>query len=111
MNVKDILVGTEIALDTNLTDELKEEGKIRELIRSIQDHRKLNLLKPEDKINVTISNNEFLKTIFPKYENYIKEKVGALEIVFNENDAGEIVAISDSKNVTVFPGVIKLNLK
>jgi isoleucyl-tRNA synthetase len=38
----------EVALDTTLTDELREEGLVRETIREIQAYRKENGLKPEE---------------------------------------------------------------
>lgn len=44
VNVKEIVFADkkddEVELDTNITDELKEEGTVRELIRAIQDQRK-----------------------------------------------------------------------
>ena len=46
INVKQVVVGDVFALDTAITPELKEEGFVRELIRSIQQYRKEQGMKP-----------------------------------------------------------------
>lgn len=48
VNVKEVVTGAQFQLDTTLTDELKEEGVVREIIRSIQQFRKESGLKPGD---------------------------------------------------------------
>jgi len=56
LNVKKVVqdknLDTEIKLDTTLTPELLEEGRVREIIRSIQEMRKEKNLKPSDKLEV-----------------------------------------------------------
>ncbi|MEK7576796.1 MAG: class I tRNA ligase family protein [Patescibacteria group bacterium] len=56
LNVKKIFVDKsideEVVLDVTITSELKTEGEIRELIRSLQDERKKQDLQPKDFINV-----------------------------------------------------------
>jgi len=49
VNVKKVQEGSEFNLDTNITPELKEEGEVRDLIRSIQVWRKEQGLKPGEK--------------------------------------------------------------
>ena len=46
-----------IKLDTTLTDELKEEGIAREIVRNIQDGRKSLNLEISDRIKVDIKSN------------------------------------------------------
>ena len=46
VNVKEIEMGGEITLDTNITKELQEEGLVRDTIREIQAYRKAQNLKP-----------------------------------------------------------------
>lgn len=46
VNVKEIRVGSAFTLDTVITPELKEEGDVRDFIRSIQQFRKEQNLKP-----------------------------------------------------------------
>ncbi len=53
VNVKEFVEGEEVLLDTTITPELKEEGEVRDLIRSIQDLRKKAGFSPSDRIGVT----------------------------------------------------------
>ena len=61
----------EVELDTNLTPELIEEGKVRDLIRSIQEMRKEKNLNPQDKMKYEIKEEE--KELFSKYSEEIKK--------------------------------------
>ncbi|MDO8590080.1 MAG: class I tRNA ligase family protein [bacterium] len=65
INVKEVIhkdIGG-VELDTNLTSELLEEGKVRDAIRAIQDLRKEKGLKPNDKMKFTppMGEEEFFK--------------------------------------------------
>jgi len=55
--------GVTVALDTELTPELIEEGFVKELISKIQTMRKDSDFNVMDRINVTLSGNEKLLTI------------------------------------------------
>lgn len=54
VNVKRILRGSEVLLDTVLTDELREEGVVREILRLVQDARKAAHLRPGELGDVSI---------------------------------------------------------
>jgi isoleucyl-tRNA synthetase len=54
INVKEVVVGTELALDITLTPALVREGQIRDLIRAVQELRKEADLKPSDTIVLTV---------------------------------------------------------
>ncbi len=68
-----------VYLDTEITDELKLECLLRELIREVQAKRKENKLVVDQKIKLTIDNQEL-----KKFEDIIAESVGASEIVFSD---------------------------
>ena len=75
LNVKRVTVednlATEIELDTRITPELEEEGKLRDAIRMIQDFRKEKGLNPKDRMKYEVPDN--LKELFAKYAGDIKK--------------------------------------
>ena len=75
LNVKHVVIDgnleSEVALDTNLTPELIEEGKIRDVIRTIQDMRKEKGLKPNEKMTFTPPAGE--EEFFKKHSVQIKK--------------------------------------
>ena len=71
VNVKKIIFGRSLKLETKITPELKEEGMIREVIRNIQEMRKEAGFKPKDKISVRYFGNPALNEILKKNEKLI----------------------------------------
>jgi isoleucyl-tRNA synthetase len=84
LNVKEVSSGKETALNTNLTDALKEEGAVRDMMRAVQEMRKTAALEPSDVIMLHVSTTENVRKILAKYEAEMKKVVGAKEIVFGE---------------------------
>jgi len=64
----------EVSFDTVLTEELAREGKMRDLIRSIQEQRKIKQVKQDQKIKLTIPSE------FMQWKEYIAKRVLASEI-------------------------------
>ena len=60
-----------VALDINITDELKQEGLARELVNRIQNLRKDNNFEVTDKIRVQIEKIEYLETAIVNNLSYI----------------------------------------
>ncbi len=54
LNVKKVIVGDKISLDTTITNELKIEGQVRDLMRDIQGLRKKAGLKGSDMIDLVV---------------------------------------------------------
>ena len=65
--------GVTIALDTTLTEELLEEGFVREIISKVQTMRKETGFEVTDHITVSLSGNEKLEAIVKKNEQYLKD--------------------------------------
>ncbi len=70
-----------VVLDTNLSEELLEEGFVREIISKVQTMRKEADFEVMDKIKVTYEGSEKAENIFEKYNSEIGEEVLAVEIV------------------------------
>ena len=79
--------GVTVVLDTNLTEELIEEGFVREVISKIQTMRKEADFEVMDHIRFSVQGNDKLKEIISGNENAIKSEVLADEISY-ENVSG-----------------------
>ena len=64
-----------VALDTNLTEELIEEGFVREMISKIQTMRKEAGFEVLDRIVFGFSGNEVLKAILLRNKDFICDEV------------------------------------
>jgi isoleucyl-tRNA synthetase len=70
-----------VGLNTELTEELELEGKLREVLRSLQEARKQKGLNVSDEISlVWYSDDEVIKKVFAQYADQIKKGVKAKEI-------------------------------
>lgn len=71
-------------LDLNITEELKEEGVYRELVRMIQDKRKAENLKVSDQVNIILPDNlsDFEKQVIEKNITQLQRECGLKEISF-----------------------------
>ena len=78
-----------VALEVELTDELRNEGMARELINRVQNIRKKNGFEIIDRINVTITPNDQVATALESYADYIKTQVLADSIELAENEGAE----------------------
>jgi isoleucyl-tRNA synthetase len=74
-----------VVLDTNITQELKEEGNVREILSKIQNMRKESGFEVADKIKIYVSGNEMLQNIISKFEDQIKRDTLAVEVIYNDN--------------------------
>ena len=74
--------GITVVLDTNLTEELLEEGFVREVVSKIQTMRKDSGFEVTDHIIVSVCGNDKVADIMKKNEETIKEDVLAEEISY-----------------------------
>ena len=88
VNVKNIIfdenINGEVELDTNITEELKQEGSVRELVRYLQDMRKNLGLTPADKISIFISVFAPLDKIFENNKDFILKEARGKDIFIGE---------------------------
>ncbi|MBE5937878.1 MAG: isoleucine--tRNA ligase [Lachnospiraceae bacterium] len=78
--VSDSNNGVTVVLDTNLTDELVEEGFVREIISKLQNMRKDSGFEVMDNIEVYQTGNDTIKDILLRNEDTIKREVLAVAI-------------------------------
>ncbi|MBR3257317.1 isoleucine--tRNA ligase [Candidatus Saccharibacteria bacterium] len=96
LNVKEVENGEEAFLDKTLTNELKEEGFVRELIRVVQSARKKAGLQVDDRIRIFVS-----FSIPEKFVEMFKAEVLAEEIVEEGNFQYDEVVKVEGKQGTV----------
>jgi isoleucyl-tRNA synthetase len=76
-----------VALNIELTDELKEEGLVRELVRMFQDTRKKSGLNQEDKAVISFeTDDEELVNTVKKFKEEILEQTNSQELKFEQAD-------------------------
>ncbi len=92
LNVKEVRKGDALFLDTEITEELREEGAARDVIRAIQEERKNQLLNPKDLVHLTFDCGESEK-VLRKYEEMIKNAVNAADISYASNVAKESASV------------------
>jgi len=90
-----------VALEVELTDELRNEGMARELINRIQNLRKDGGLEITDRIKVTVSPLNSIAKAVEGYAEYIKTQVLADEIVLADNDGAEVELDEEKAKVLV----------
>ncbi len=86
----------QVALYTKLTDELKKEGLLREIVRTINQIRKDQKLTISDRVSVKYhAKDELLQSVFSEYKDEIKKSV--LADVVEEGAGGEEKEIDGMK--------------
>ena len=76
-----------VALNLEITDELKREGMVREIVRAVQDQRKTSGLNVEDRISLTLGGDEELLDAVRAHEEYLTGEVLATSISYEGDGA------------------------
>jgi len=79
-----------VSLDITLTPELREEGELRELIRTIQDLRKKKGLKPGEPAVLSTSATFASNAVLKKFESEIKKAASLSKIEHGTLPAGDM---------------------
>ena len=91
-----------VVLDTTITDELREEGHVREMISKIQNMRKDKGFEVADKIKLYVSDNGMLINVIKKFEDTIKKETLTEEVIYSlEADYTEVTINGEKLNMTV----------
>ena len=85
-----------VALDVNVTDELRREGWAREVVKRIQTKRKESGFEITDRIIVKLSQNEQVEDVVNNFGSYISEQVLADKLLMVEGlESGELLDLKD----------------
>jgi isoleucyl-tRNA synthetase len=98
INVKEIIIIEEknndgsikTELNQQITEDLKEEGIMREIVRAVQAERKNQNLVPQDKISVELSLSKPEKEIVEKNKEFFMKEFRATEIILKEEGKQKI---------------------
>jgi isoleucyl-tRNA synthetase len=90
-----------IALDIDVTDELKQEGVAREFINKIQNLRKESRFEVTDRINIKIEKHNKINDAVFKHKSYICAQTLAVDLqVVDELNEGQVKNVEISDDVT-----------
>ena len=96
-----------VVLDTQITEELKEEGYVREVLSKVQNMRKDKGFEVLDKINLYVSGNEMLEEVIKQNEELIKHDTLADNIFYNETGKEYTDTNINGENLKVNVEVVK----
>jgi len=99
----------ELSLFLRLTEELKEEGIVREIIRHIQQMRRKSGLEPKDRILIYMSRDEYLNKILLKNKDVIIQKTIAEEL--HVKDKRQEMKLDAEKEVKIKENQLFLGIK
>ena len=84
-----------VGLDSKVTDELKKEGYIRDLIRAIQNQRKENGYEVTDRIKLEISGDAVLKSAYEMFKDFVAGETLAASIAWADSLSDAVTAEAD----------------
>jgi isoleucyl-tRNA synthetase len=75
-----------VALDTEISEELSQEGDVRDLIRGIQNTRKEMGLAVTDRIGLQLFGSEGLKQAWLKFSEYVAAETLAQSVEWHKTE-------------------------
>jgi isoleucyl-tRNA synthetase len=93
--------GITVALDINITENLKNEGFAREIVNKIHTERKEENFEVTDKIILHVQNQLVLNGILNSYKEYICNETLASDILFSDN-------VSNAKDFDINGEILRL---
>ncbi|MGL4981926.1 MAG: DUF5915 domain-containing protein, partial [Treponemataceae bacterium] len=97
-NLKVLNEGTlTVALDSEITDELKSEGCVRDFIRGVQNLRKDKGFEVTDRISISVYGTEYLQKAFESFGEYIMSETLASTIAWQKGNSMIEIESGDEK--------------
>jgi isoleucyl-tRNA synthetase len=97
-----------VALDINVSDDLRHEGIAREFVNRIQNIRKESDFEVTDKIRVIIQKNDEINIAVEKHQEYISNQTLANELLLTDNVRGQQAQTIDIEGIEIDLVVEKL---
>lgn len=86
-----------VGLDSKITDELKKEGYVRDLVRGIQNLRKESGFEVTDRINLSVSGDDELKAAYEMFRDFVVSETLASSSEFTDSIADGVEVDADDK--------------
>jgi isoleucyl-tRNA synthetase len=96
-----------VVLDTTITEELKEEGYLREILSKVQNMRKESGFEVLDRINFYVAGNEMLEAVIKKFADQIQKDTLANNIFYNEERANYTETSINGEKLNIDVEVVK----
>ena len=88
-----------VALDSEITEELKMEGFVRDFVRGIQNLRKESGFEVTDRITIKLNGSDVLKKSFEAFTDYISGETLAVTAEWTDNLPADAVSIEAGDEV------------
>lgn len=99
-----------VALDINVTEELRKEGIAREFVNRIQNLRKDSGFDVTDKIKIEIESHEAINEAVKAHSDYIGAQTLAVDVKLNDNiDKSLAKEVEIDENITIFIEIEKVS--
>jgi len=112
VNIKEVVINVqlkeEISLDTVITQELREEGLMRDLVRMVQDLRQEGGCVPKDRVFLMIETEKDLENVIDVHRESLKKDVGAGEIDLKKSDKFDAEISSEMDGKKIWIGIRKI---
>ena len=96
-----------VVLDTQITDELKEEGYVREILSKVQNMRKDKGFEVLDRIELYVSGNNTIEEVIKRHEDEIKKETLTLEVKYNKERENYADTNINGEHVNIDVEVVK----
>lgn len=90
-----------VALDITITDELRNEGIAREMVKRIQAYRKESGFEITDRIHIVVEENEVIASAIADYKEFICSQVLANSLTFEAKVVSETIFDFETEQVKV----------
>ncbi len=86
-----------VALDPEITEELRREGLVRDLVRAVQNKRKTEGLEVTDRIRLYLHAENSVREAVEAFEEYLTRETLAVALVWERRDDGEKITLGDQE--------------